>query len=236
MSFIYHTFFFDPLYNGLIGLFNILPWADAGIIIILLTVLVRLALFPLSKKAVLTQVRMNDIAPELKEIKEKYKNSPEEQARRTLALYREKGVNPFSGIFVIIVQIPIIFALYQIFLHFPEVKAELLYSFVSLPQNISTTFLGLMDLTEKSVIVALLASLSTFFQIFISSKHQKVPEGDSFGETLARNMQSQMKYVFPVVVFFISYSISAVIALYWFTTNTFSICQEIFIRSKIKKA
>src|SRR3989344_1220676 len=234
MSFLYHTFFFDPLYNALVLLFTILPWADAGIIVVLLTILVRLVIFPLSKKAVLTQVKMAEIAPELAKIKEQYKDKPEEQARKTLALYREKGVNPFSGILVIIIQLPIIFALYQIFLHFPEVNAELLYSFVEVPPSINTTFLGLLDITAKSSILAFLAAVSTFLQFKISMKEQKAPTGNSFGDNLTRSMQTQMKYFFPVIVFFISYSISGVIALYWLTTNLFSIAQELFVRRKIK--
>src|SRR3989344_2198806 len=234
MFFLYHTFFFDPLYNVLVILFKALPWADAGIIVILLTVLVRLIIFPLSRKAVLTQVKMAEIGPDLAKIKEKYKDKAEEQARLTLALYREKKVNPFSGILVIIIQIPIIFALYQIFLHFPEVKSALLYSFVSAPDLINTSFLGLLDITAKSITIALLAAVSTFFQFQISMKGQTQPKGDSFGDNLTRSMQTQMKYVFPVIVFFISYSISGAIALYWLTTNLFSIAQELFVRKNIK--
>ena len=234
MSFIYHTFFFDPLYNTLVILFKILPWADAGVIIIILTILVRLIIFPLSKKAVLTQVRMAAIAPDLAKIKEQYKNNTEEQARRTLALYKEKGVNPFSGIFVIIIQIPIILALYQIFLYFPKVDMSLLYSFVAVPEYTSATLLGFLDLTTKSVTLALLAAVSTFFQFQISTKGQAPPKGNSFGDNLTRSMQTQMKYFFPVIVFFISYNISGVIALYWLTTNLFSIGQEIVVRRKFK--
>lgn len=234
MSFLYHTFFFDPLYNALVILFNVAPWADAGIIIILLTVLVRLVLYPLSKKAVVTQVKMAEISPELEAIKEKYKDKAEEQARRTLALYREKGVNPFSGIFVILIQIPIIFALYQIFLHFPEVRADLLYSFVSTPGAVDPTLLGLIDLSGKSLLLALLAAVSTYFQFQVVSRYQKAPQGNSFGDNLTRSMQTQMKYVFPVIVFFIAFKISGVIALYWLTTNLFSIGQEIYVRSKVK--
>ena len=234
MSYLYHTFFFDPLYNALVILFNVAPWADAGLIIILLTVLVRLVLYPLSKKAVVTQVKMAEIGPELEAIKEKYKDKAEEQARRTLALYRDRGVNPFSGIFVILIQIPIIFALYQIFLHFPEVRAELLYSFVSVPGAVDPTLLGLIDLSGKSLLLALLAAVSTYFQFQVVSRYQSAPKGNSFGDNLTRSMQTQMKYVFPVIVFFIAYKISGVIALYWLTTNLFSIGQEIFVRSKIK--
>ena len=233
MSYLYHSFFFDPLYNSLIFLFQILPWADAGIVVVLLTILVRLILFPLSRKAVVTPVKMAEIGPELSAIKEKYKNNSEEQARKTLALYKEKGVNPFSGILVVIIQIPIILALYQIFLHFPEVNSALLYSFVSVPENINTTFLGLVDVSAKSAVIALLAAASTYFQFLASMKGQKESKGTSFGDNLTRSMQKQMKYFFPVLVFFISYNISGVIALYWLTTNLFSIAQELFVKRKI---
>ena len=234
MSFLYHTFFFDPLYNLLIFLFKVFPWADAGVVVIILTILVRLILFPLSRKAVLTQVKMAEIGPQRAEIKEKYKGKAEEQAKLTLALYKEKGVNPFSGILVIIIQIPIIFALYQIFLHFPEVNAELLYSFVSDPGKINTAFLGLFDITSKNIILALLAAVSTYFQFLSSMKGQVPPKGNSFGDNLTRSMQTQMKYFFPVIVFFISYNISGVIALYWLVTNLFTIGQELFVRKNIK--
>ena len=108
MSFVYHIFFYDPLYKTLAFLLKILPLADIGLAVIILTITVRLILFPLSRKAVLTQMRMTELAPELEVIREKYKDKPEEQARKTLSLYQEKKVNPFSGIFVILIQIPII--------------------------------------------------------------------------------------------------------------------------------
>lgn len=236
MSFLYHSLFFDPLYNLLVFLFKIIPWTDAGVIVILLTVLVRLIMFPLSRKAVLTQVKMAEIGPELTKIKEQYKGKAEEQAKLTLALYKEKGVNPFLGILVIIIQIPIIFSLYQIFLHLPDINTAFLYSFVSAPAHINTTFLGLMDITAKSIPLALLAAISTFFQFQISMKGQTPPQDNSFGNNLARSMQTQMKYFFPVIVFFIAYQISGVIALYWLTTNLFSIGQELFVRKNIKTA
>ncbi len=234
MSFLYHTLFFDPLYNLLILLFKILPWADAGILVIILTIIVRSVLYPLSRKAVLTQVKMAEIAPELSEIKEKYKDKAEEQARLTLALYKDRGINPFSGILVILIQIPIIFALYQIFLHFPTVNTSILYSFIQAPEAINTTFLGLIDISLKNALIAFFAALSTYFQIHISTRSQTTPKGNSFGDNLTRSMQSQMKYLFPVLVFFISYRISGVIALYWLTTNLFTIAQELFVRRNIK--
>lgn len=235
MSTIYHAIFFDPLYNVLILFFTALPWADAGVVVILVTILVRLVLYPLSKKAVVTQVKMNEISPQLEEIKQKYKDKAEEQARRTLALYKEKGINPFSGILMIIIQIPLVLALYQIFLHLPEVNPELLYSFVSVPVQIQTAFLGLIEISGRSVFMALLAGISSFIQFYVSSKGQATPKGDSFGDNLTRSMQTQMKYFFPLIVFFISYRISGVIALYWLTTNLFSVVQELIIRKNIPR-
>jgi YidC/Oxa1 family membrane protein insertase len=232
MSYFYHTFFFDPLFNTLISLFNIFPWADAGVIIVFLTVLVRLVTYPLSKKAVMTQMKMAEIAPELAKIKEEHKGKSEEQARATLALYKERGVNPFSGILVMIIQIPVVFTLYQIFVHFPEINTNLLYSFVPSPGQINTVFLGLFDIAMKSAPLAILAAISTFFQFKISTQGQTPPKGDSFGDNLARSMQTQMKYFFPIIVFFISYTISGAVALYWLTTNVFTIIQETFLRKK----
>ncbi len=232
MSFLYHAFFFNPLYNFLILLFNLFPWADAGLMVIVLTILVRLLLFPLSRKAVLTQLKMNSIAPEIAEIKAKHANNSEAQARETFALYKEKGVNPFSGIVVILIQIPLIFALYRIFLHISEIDTSVLYSFMSAPAHIDTIFLGFLDVSGKSIILALLAAVSTFLQLYFSTQNQapSTAAKGSFGEGLAKSMQTQMKYFFPVMVFFISYNISAVIALYWLTTNLFSIGQEYFIK------
>ncbi len=239
MSAFYHGFIFNPLYNLLISLFTLIPWIDAGIAVIILTVIVRLILFPLSKKAVLTQVRMQGINDDLKIIKDKYKNK-EEQARKTLELYKEKGVNPFSGILVLLIQLPIIFALYGIFLNagFPNVNDSLLYPFIHAPEHINTFFLGLIDITKKSMPLALFAAISTYFQLKLATTNQSKPKGktetkNSFGEDLAQSMQTQMKYFFPIIVFFISYNISGVIALYWLVSNLFTIGQEIVVRRGI---
>ena len=238
MSSFYHLAIFNPLYNILIALFGI-PLVDAGVAVIILTVIVRLILYPLSKKAVTTQVRMQEIAPELAKIKEKYPDS-QEQAQKTLELYKQKSVNPFSGVFVLLIQLPIIFALYRIFLQtgFPQVDTPLLYSFVHIPTHISTMFLGLFDITHKSIVLALLAAVSAYFQISLATSRQPAPTKTSksgFGDDLARSMQTQMKYFFPIIVFFIAYKISGVVALYWLTTNLFTIGQEIVVRKNLSK-
>jgi YidC/Oxa1 family membrane protein insertase len=179
---------------------------------------------------------MKELGPELEALKEKYKNNAEEQAKQTLALYKERGVNPFSGIFLLLIQLPIILALYNIFLHagFPNINTDVLYSFIKIPQAVNIEFLGLINITDKNVILAILAALSTYFQIRLAANNMTAPsdKDKSFGADLAKNMQKQMKYFFPVIVFFIAYKISGVIALYWLTSNLFTIGQEIWIQRK----
>ena len=112
ISGLFHTLFYDPIYNGLIFLIDIVPLADVGVAIILITVLVKLILFPISQKAVRTQFLMRGLQPQLERIKEKYAKDKQEQARKTMDLYKEKGINPCYGILLIFIQITIILALY----------------------------------------------------------------------------------------------------------------------------
>ena len=129
-----------------------------------------------------------------------------------------------------------IWALYKIFLSsgLPKVDTSLLYSFLPAPEHISTSFLGLIDIATKSAPLAVLAAITTYFQIKLATGNQAKPKGNSFGDNLTRSMQVQMKYFFPIIVFLISYKISGVIALYWFTTNLFTIVQEIVVKKKLK--
>ncbi len=238
MTGFFTTFFYQPLYNGLIYLMDVMPWADAGVAVILFTVIVRLIIFPLSVRSVKTQLRMRQIEPELAALREKYKTNREELARKTLELYRANDIHPFSGIFLILIQLPIIISLYSIFSHggLFVVNTELLYSFIHSPAAINAHFLGLVDISKNSVWLALLAAVSQFFQVRYSVPPPK-PRTDnaSFQDDLARSMSLQMRYVLPVFIFFIAWKIVAAVSLYWITSNLFMIGQELYIRRRYKK-
>jgi len=219
---------------------DVLPFVDAGIAVILFTIIIKLILFPLSKTAVTTQFRMRQLAPKLEEIKKEHKDDKQEQAKKTMELYRENGVNPFSSILLIFIQLPIIFALYYVFLKggLPDINMDLLYSFVPAPENVNTMFLGTFNIIESSWILALAAAVTNFFQVrfsvpkYVSKK--KKGDGPSFKDDLAKSMNVQMRYIFPLVVFFIAGSLSGAIALYWTTSNMFMIGQELVIRKTVK--
>jgi YidC/Oxa1 family membrane protein insertase len=235
MHTIWNLFIYQPLHNALVFLIGIMPSGDVGLAIILLTIVVKLILFPLSQKSIRSQVEMKLIEPDIKKIKETYPDKAEQQ-KQTFALYKEKGVNPFSGCLVMLIQLPIIFALYYIFKDF-DIHALNLYSFIHEPVKISTNLFGILDITKKSLVLALMTGISQFFQMRLTMpKTPTVATGDkSFGANLAQSMNFQMKYILPVFIAFVSYSISAGVALYWFTSNLFAIGQEIYVRNKIRK-
>lgn len=98
MKFLFNTFIYEPLYNGLIFLMDIFPFMDAGLSIILFTIIIKIIIFPLSKKAVVTQLKMKKLEPALNKIKEQNKD-PQKQGEAVLRFYKENGVNPFFKFF-----------------------------------------------------------------------------------------------------------------------------------------
>ncbi|MFZ2831848.1 MAG: YidC/Oxa1 family membrane protein insertase [Minisyncoccia bacterium] len=234
----FSTVFYQPLYNTLVLLLSVIPGANVGVAIILLTIIVRGALLPLSHKSVVSQAKMRSIAPHVEKIKEKHKDNKQEQARKTMELYKEHGINPFSGCLLIIVQLPIIFALYFVFFKgLPNLNAEHLYSFVHLPSAVSMMFLGIV-LSKKSIIFALFAAVTQYYQIKLSIPTLPPLEKDakpSFKDDFARSFNMQMRYMLPIIVFGISWSISAAVALYWTTSNLFSIAHELYVKRKAEQ-
>lgn len=240
ISSIYHTLFYDPLYNGLVFLLSVLPeWVDVGMAIIIFTVIVKLILFPLSKASIKNQIQMKELEPKVAEIKKRVKNT-QEQSMEILKLYKEYKLNPFSGIFLVLIQIPIIIALYRVFLvgGLPTIHTEILYPFIQAPLHAVDMHLFSIDISAKSMLLAFLAAVSQFFQVKYSIPEIKIDKTQppSFKNDLARSMNVQMKYILPIIVFFIAYSVNAAIAIYWVTSNVFAIAQELFVRRKLVNA
>lgn len=227
------------MYNGLIYLIDLLPGGDIGLAVILFTCLIKLILFPLSKGSVKTQIKMRELQPEMNRLQEQYKDNREEQAKQLLQFYKKNDLNPFAGIFLMLIQLPIILALAFIFYRggFPVVHVDLLYSFVPNPDVINTMFLGLLDISKRSIILGLLAAISQFISVQLSvPPHVATSDKPNFKDDLARSMNMQMRYVMPAFIFFISLGVSGAVSLYWITSNIFTIAQELYFRKTIKAA
>ncbi|MEK7175673.1 MAG: YidC/Oxa1 family membrane protein insertase [Patescibacteria group bacterium] len=227
----WNTFLYEPLMNVLAFLISIIPGGDVGIAVIILTLIVKFLIFPLSQKAIKSQSEVALINPEVNKIKANTKTSKEEQARQIFDLYKKHKKNPFSGFFLILIQIPIIFALYFVFFDFfKEMKFDtnLLYSFIKNPEYINTVFLGIIDLGKKSLFLAVLAGFSQYLQAVYMPQPVSNGNPGSFQESFAKSMQMQMKYFFPVIMGFFAYQLSGVIALYFIISNIFAIGQQIY--------
>ena len=227
----FNTLVYEPLYNGLVFFVDIIPSHDVGLAVIALTLIVRFILFPLSRRAIETQIKMKKIAPEVEALKEKFKDKKEEQGRAILTLYRERGVRPFASFALLLVQLPILIGLYWVFSHggLPEVNAALLYSFVPVPGFIEMVFLGIIAMDGHSILLAVLAGVTQFVYTRLSTgKRTPVaqPAGASFSADMTRSFDLQVRYILPVMVGVISYYVVAAAPLYWATSNLFMIGQE----------
>jgi len=236
MSYLYNLVFFEPLLNGLALLIKYIPPHDMGLAIIILTVAVRFIILPFTHKSTVTQIKMKKLEPELREIKNTHKNDSQTQAKKTMELYKKHGINPVAGILTLFIQIPIIFALYKVFLGGTAFDPAHLYSFVTAPDFVDVKFLGLIDLTQKSYIMPILAALTQFYQMKLAIPPIKKQDlGNTFKDNLARSMNVQMRYVMPFFIFFIGLKLSSGIALYWTTMNIFAIVHEAIVRKKAGK-
>ncbi len=245
MTSLYHNIIYVPLYNGLVFLIGILPsWAGVGFAIILFTIIVKFILYPLSKSTLKTQLKMKVIEPKMKAIREKHKGDNQAMSMATLQMYKEEGVNPFVSffsLFLILIQLPILFALYRIFYlgGLPNVHTDLLYSFVTVPSVVSMSFLGI-NIAGKSLILALGAGAAQFFQMRYSFAQNGpvAPTAPGAAPDMAAtmaSMQTQMKYIFPIMMVIIGYTVNAGIAIYLITSSLFMLAQEIIMRRGLAK-
>jgi len=220
ISSIFQTIFFEPLAQTLIFFYKHIP-GGLGAAVILLTILIKIVLYPVNKKALDSQNKMTELQPRLKELQKKYKGDKEELGRRTMELYKEANLNPFSSIVLFLIQTPVLFAIYQVFKEVPKMT------------EIDSFFLGI-DLAYSSIVLSLAASVLMLVQMKVSlpktSSNKKKPD-------LSTLVQKQMQYVFPVFMFFILKNIPAAISLYLTVNAILTIIQTVITnkssRSKI---
>lgn len=238
ISALFHTVFYNPIYNALVALVALVPGSDVGIAIILLTIAIRLILLPFSLKAARTQRAMKILEPKIKSLKEIHKGNKEKEAIETLALYKEAEVNPFASILIAFIQIPILLALYWVFTYepFPAINSARLYFFTPIPHSASLEFLGLISVVGKSLFLAVFAGLTQLLQAHMALKGTMKPsEGGGLQGDFQKVMGMQLKYVFPFIIGAISYSTSGAVALYFIATNLAGSVQEWHVRRTIIK-
>ncbi|MDP4000985.1 MAG: YidC/Oxa1 family membrane protein insertase [bacterium] len=222
---IFNTILVYPLLNLLVFFYNFIP--DLGVVIILITVLVRLALLPSFHKSLKHQKAMQDLQPKMNEIKEKYKEDKEQQAKALMELYKIHSVNPLSSCLPMLIQLPILIALYFVFIQ--SLNGEALrgiYGFISAPQSLDPTFLGFLDLSKSNIIIAVIAGGLQFLQGKMMAPRTQGTD------QMSKIFSYQTIYFFPLLTFFIGMRFPAGLPLYWVVTTLFGVGQQYFILRK----
>lgn len=229
MGNLFNTILYQPLFNILILLYEYIPGNDFGIAIIILTILIKLILYPLGSKAIKSQKALAELQPKVKEIQEKYKDSKEEQGRKLIELYKNEKINPLSGIWTLLIQLPILIALYRVFwVGFKPEQLNLLYNFVPRPENINPTFLGILDLSKPSFALAVIVGVVQFIQIkLITPKTKETGKKD-----FSAQMQKQMQYFMPFFIVLILSGLPSALGIYFLTTTLFTIIQQYIVTKK----
>lgn len=240
-----------PMINILVVIYQILfflrvPFA-LGFSIIAFTVLLRLILYPLTSSQLKATRKMQEINPHLNKLKQKHKNDAKMLQQETMRLYKEHGVNPAAGCLPLIVQLPVIWALYQVLQdivkYSPTEINKILYSnSIKLANNWDTNFFGLPLAQNPShllstigPVVLLIPVLTAVFQ-FIQSKMLLAtpPQPKELIKDLEKNkesdfataFQSQSLYILPLMLAFFSYGFPIGLSLYWNTFTVFGIIQQ----------
>ena len=235
---LFHTVIYQPLYNILVFLYNIVPGKDFGISIILITILLRIILIPLYKKQIESQQKMQALQPKIKEMQEKTKGNKEQQTKQMMELYKEHKTNPFSGCLPLVVQLVFLIAIYRVLITISSnglsIDTSQLYSFVANPGQINQFFIHLIDLTKPSIFIAVLAAAAQYFQTKMLMKQQPQTEkkDDSGKPDIAQMMSKQMIYLGPLMTLFIGIKFPAGLSLYWLVGTLFMLAQQIMIEKK----
>jgi YidC/Oxa1 family membrane protein insertase len=232
MIYLYQVIFYRPILNILVYFYETIAGHDFGIAIIMATLLIRLVLYPLFHKSAKHQMALQRLQPKIKKIQELHKNDKQKQTEALMALYKEHGVNPFLSIILLVVQLPILIALYRIILSGlgPGGIGSGLYSFVPAPAAINALFLGVLNLKQRSVVLVVLAALAQYFQ----SRLAIYRSPDAGPLSPVERMARQMTFIGPLITLVIFYNLPAAVGLYWLISSLFSIIQQIIVNKNLR--
>jgi YidC/Oxa1 family membrane protein insertase len=226
---LFNQFFYEPIFNLVIWLYNVIPGESLGLAIIALTIIIKLILLPLSQKSIKSQKALQDIQPKIDELKKKYKDNKEQMGKAMMNLYKENKVNPFSSCLPLLIQLPFLLAVFRVFKDGIENNLSLVYPFIDTPATIHSMWLGI-DLSTPSTFLAILAGMAQFWQakMMIAKKPQLKTKG-SKDENMAAIMSKQMVYFMPVITVFIGLTLPGGLTLYWFLITLLTALQQVVV-------
>ncbi|MDD5144602.1 MAG: YidC/Oxa1 family membrane protein insertase [Candidatus Pacebacteria bacterium] len=227
---IFITVLYQPLFNALVFLYQYLPGKDFGVAIIVLTLLIRILVYPLMVKSLKSQKQGMELQPKIKEIQNKYKDDKEKQTKALMELYQKEKINPFGGCLPLLVQLPILIALYRVFWRgLDPGTLNYLYSFVPNPGVIDPNFIGLINLSQPNMVITVIAGFLQFLQGKMFAPKMGGSSGDGKKDLMSDIMKKQTIYFFPLITVVFLFRLPSAIGIYWIVTTLFSIGQQYFI-------
>ncbi|PIZ96587.1 MAG: hypothetical protein COX80_00930 [Candidatus Magasanikbacteria bacterium CG_4_10_14_0_2_um_filter_33_14] len=234
MGAIFEAILTQPIFNLFVWIYNYIP--DVGVVILIITVLIKLALYPSTNKSIKAQKDLTELQPKLEELKKKYAGDQQKIATETMTLYKEHKVNPFGSCLPLLIQLPVFIALYWVLQSvFKGDNFDLLYSFVQNPGHINSVTLGLFDLKEAgNIFLAVLAGGAQFAQakMFTRKKAPKAAGEGGKDESMTAMMNKQMTYFMPLITVLIGYQLPGGLALYWFLSTGITALQQVILFRK----
>lgn len=219
---------YQPILNLFVGLYGFIP--DLGVIILVVTIVIKLVLHPLTVKSIRAQKLVSQIQPKIDALKKEFKDDQQKLAAETMRVYKEHKINPLSSCLPVLLQLPILITLYVVLKAVLQSNQfDLLYPFIKNPSTISTVTLGFLDLNKPSIILALLAGLSQFWQTKNMMGKKPVLAESLDPNSMTSMMNKQMLYFMPVLTVFITWNLPSGLTLYWVFSNVLAVLQQMYV-------
>ena len=249
---VFRTFVTKPLLNLLVFIASLLPDYNLGWAIILLTLIIKIALFFPTQSALESQKKMQVLQPKLEALKKKYKDNPQRMQQETMKLWKEEKINPFQSCLPMLLQFPILIGLFFVIRDgsMLELSQHLLYeTYQNLPWSFGTTFLGLDLLKSNAYIMAPLLVVMQYTQMKLSftlkEKKQAQKQGvidvgskkkkkSNTAETpdVQALQQKMMLYGLPIMIGVFAFQFPSAVSLYWAISTIFAIGQQLVVNKR----
>jgi YidC/Oxa1 family membrane protein insertase len=230
MTYIWDLILYQPLLNLLVAIYNLVG-GDMGLAIIVLTILLKILLYPLSQRALKSQRALQKLQPKVEALKAKYKDQKDKLAQELMGLYKQEKVSPMSSCLPLLIQLPFLIALYQVFRNgLNSSSLEMLYPFIHNPGYLADTFLGWWHLAQASWPLGLLTAAAQYWQSkMLTASTPTIKPADGQDGGLAAAMNKQMLYVLPGMTFFFSLTLPGGLILYWLANTILTIGQQYIV-------
>lgn len=240
-----------PIFNGLIILYHL--FGDFGLAILVLTLIIKLILFPLTLQQLKSTKATQALQPQMAEIKKKYASDQQAQAAALQTLYKEYGVNPLAGCLPLFIQLPVLYGLYHAlstgishnlkdlnqniypfvphFTSYPNVSFDWFtwLSFLNPILHVTWSWSFPLNASDPSHILPIVAGLATFVQLRMSQPKPVIVDGKPATPDPTQQSMKMMQYIMPFFTIFIAWNVASGLALYWTVSSVFQAVQQYFV-------